>query len=91
MSREGLECRDVEGLRPHYAKTLWHWVDRLDANQEAARALVGEQTYRTWRAYMAGFAYAFEIGWNSIFQIVAAKPLADGSVPYPLTREHIYR
>jgi len=91
MSRQGLECRDVEGLRSHYAKTLWHWVNNLDAHQEEARNLVGERVYRTWRAYMAGFAYAFESGRDSIFQILAAKPLADGSVSYPLTREHVYR
>jgi cyclopropane-fatty-acyl-phospholipid synthase len=91
MGREKLECLDVENLRPHYAKTLWHWVERLEANQEQARALVGEEKYRIWRAYMAGFAYAFEQGWDAIYQVVAAKPMEDGSVPtYPFTRDYMY-
>jgi cyclopropane-fatty-acyl-phospholipid synthase len=91
MGREKLECLDVENLRPHYAKTLWHWVERLEKNQEQARALVGEEKYRIWRAYMAGFAYAFEQGWDAIYQVVAAKPMQDGSVPtYPFTRDYMY-
>lgn len=90
MSRQGLECLDVENLRLHYAKTLWHWVERLDVNQNQACQLVGEEKYRIWRAYMMGFAYAFEQGWDSIHQILAAKPLPDGSVRCPLTREHVY-
>jgi cyclopropane-fatty-acyl-phospholipid synthase len=92
MGREKLECLDVENLRPHYAKTLWHWVERLEANQQQARVLVGEEKYRIWRAYMAGFAYAFEQGWDAIYQVVAAKPMEDGSVPaYPFTRDYMYK
>ena len=59
-----MECLDAENLRPHYAKTLWHWVERLDAHKQKAIALVGEEKYRVWRAYMAGFAFAFERGWD---------------------------
>ncbi len=92
MGREKFECLDVENLRPHYAKTLWHWVERLEKNQQQARALVGEEKYRVWRAYMAGFAYAFEQGWDAIYQIMAAKPMQDGSVPaYPFTRDYMYQ
>jgi cyclopropane-fatty-acyl-phospholipid synthase len=91
MSQQGLEVWDAECLREHYAKTLWHWVSRLEARQEEARRIVGEKRFRTWRIYMAGSAHAFDRGWISIFQILGAKPLADGSMPYPLTREHVYR
>ena len=91
MSSQGLEPWDAECLRPHYAKTLWHWVSRLEARQEDARRIVGERMYRIWRIYMAGSAHAFDRGWISIFQILGARPLADGSLPYPLTREHVYR
>lgn len=90
MSTQGLETWDAECLRPHYAKTLWNWVARLEANASRARELVGERRYRVWRIYMAGSAYAFERGWISIFQILGGKPLADGSLPYPLTRAHVY-
>lgn len=91
MSGAGLECLDAESLRPHYVKTLWHWVDRLERNAQAARALVGESRYRVWRVYMAGSAHAFARGWISLFQILAGKPLPDGSLPYPYRRDHVYR
>jgi len=91
MSQQGLEAWDAECLRPHYAKTLWHWVSRLEARQEEARRIVGEKRFRTWRIYMAGSAHAFDRGWISIFQILGTKPLTDGSVPYPLTLEHVYK
>lgn len=90
LSTHGLECWDAECLRPHYARTLWHWVDRLEANAEEAKKLVGEEKYRVWQIYMAGSAHAFERGWMSLFQILAGKPLENGSMPYPLTRAHVY-
>lgn len=89
-SRCGLECVDVESLRPHYARTLWHWVDRLEARHDEARRLVGEQKYRIWRIYMAGSAQAFSRGWMSIHQVLAGKPRADGTLSYPFRRDHIY-
>jgi cyclopropane-fatty-acyl-phospholipid synthase len=91
MARQGLESWDAECLRPHYARTLWHWVDRLEANEAEAKKLVGEEKYRVWQIYMAGSAHAFDRGWMSIFQILGGKPLSDGTMPYPMTREHIYR
>ncbi len=33
MAGEGLECIDAEALREHYARTLWPWVDRLEAQR----------------------------------------------------------
>jgi cyclopropane-fatty-acyl-phospholipid synthase len=90
MSTQGLESWDVESLRPHYARTLWHWVGRLEANREAALASVGEKAYRIWRIYMAGSAHAFERGWMSVYQVLAGKPSADGRLSLPLSREYIY-
>ena len=90
MARQGLESWDVESLRPHYARTLWSWVERLEANRSAALAAVGEKTYRIWRIYMAGSAHAFERGWMSIYQVLAGKALANGALSLPLTRDYIY-
>lgn len=90
LSSEGLECWDAECLRPHYARTLWHWVDKLEANMARAKQIVGEEKYRIWQIYMAGSAHAFERGWMSLFQILAGKPMVEGRLPYPLTREHVY-
>jgi cyclopropane-fatty-acyl-phospholipid synthase len=90
LAEQGLESWDVESLRPHYARTLWHWVDRLEAHREAALASVGEKVFRIWRIYMAGSAHAFERGWMSIYQVLAGKPLPDGRLGTPSTREYIY-
>jgi cyclopropane-fatty-acyl-phospholipid synthase len=90
MAEQGLEAIDAEALREHYAKTLWHWVDRLEAARETARAEVGEERYRVWRIYMAGSAYAFDRGWLSLWQVLAGRPHADGRLPHPLTRAYMY-
>jgi cyclopropane-fatty-acyl-phospholipid synthase len=90
MAAQGLEVIDAEALREHYAKTLWRWCDRLEANADAARAEVGEEKYRVWRIYLAGSAHAFDRGWLSLWQLLAGKPLADGRLPHPLTREYMY-
>jgi len=91
LARRGLEAIDAESLREHYARTLWHWVDRLESRADIARAEVGEEKYRIWRIYMAGSAHAFDRGWLSLWQVLAGKPLADGTLPHPLTRDYIYR
>jgi cyclopropane-fatty-acyl-phospholipid synthase len=90
VARDGLELIDAEALREHYARTLWHWVDRLEKNSEAARREVGEQKFRVWRIYLAGSAHAFDRGWLSIFQLLAGKPLPDGRLPHPATRDYMY-
>jgi len=46
MERAGFEIQDVEALRRHYALTLRHWVQRLEANRDAALREVDEPTYR---------------------------------------------
>jgi cyclopropane-fatty-acyl-phospholipid synthase len=90
MAAEGLEVVDAEALREHYARTLWQWVDRLEASADAARAEVGEERFRVWRIYLAGSAHAFDRGWLSLWQVLAGKPLADGRLPHPLTRAYMY-
>jgi cyclopropane-fatty-acyl-phospholipid synthase len=90
MARQELEVADVECLRPHYAQTLMHWVDRLEGRHEAAEALVGAQRYRIWRIYMAGCAQSFEQGGVTIYQVLASKQAKSGLSPLPWTREHLY-
>ena len=90
LSTQGLESWDVESLRPHYARTLWQWVERLEASRAAAVAAVGERIYRIWRIYMAGSALGFERGWMSIYQVLAGKALPGGALDLPKTRDYIY-
>jgi cyclopropane-fatty-acyl-phospholipid synthase len=89
MERSKFEIADVESLRPHYAKTLRHWVDRLERNRGAALQHVNEATYRVWRLYMAASALQFESGEIGIYQVLAAKRTV-GIPDLPLTRRHLY-
>jgi len=89
MERAGFEILDVEALRPHYAKTLRHWVERLQANRHEAVQHVGEARLRVWLLYLAGSALEFEEGGTGIHQILAGKwgpPRPEA----PLTRRHLY-
>jgi len=90
LGAEGLELIDAEALREHYARTLWHWVDRLEAHAEAARREVGEEKFRIWRIYLAGSAHSFDRGWISLFQLLVGKPFPDGRLPHPPTRDYMY-
>ena len=89
MERAGFEILDVEGLRPHYALTLRHWVRRLEANRTAALREVDERTYRVWRLYMAACALDFEAGSTGVYQILVSKP-HDGEWGVPLSRADLY-
>jgi cyclopropane-fatty-acyl-phospholipid synthase len=83
----GFEVRDVESLRPHYARTLRHWVRRLEANWDDAVAAANEAVARTWRLYMAGAALGFERARLDLHQQLLVMPRRpDGSSDAPATR-----
>jgi cyclopropane-fatty-acyl-phospholipid synthase len=84
LERAGLELRDAESLREHYALTLRRWVSNLTANREAAHAAAGAERERIWRLYMTGSALAFERGDISLQQLLAAAP--GSPVELPLAR-----
>jgi cyclopropane-fatty-acyl-phospholipid synthase len=90
IARSGLEPVDMEDLRPHYARTLQHWVRRLESHADEAVAAAGAERYRIWRIYMAGMAHAFDRGWLSVNQVLAYKPAAGAMAPRPWTREFQY-
>ncbi|MCE0524136.1 MAG: cyclopropane-fatty-acyl-phospholipid synthase family protein [Methylacidiphilales bacterium] len=87
----GLEIRDVESLREHYALTLRHWVRRLEFRHEEALREVDETAYRIWRLYMAGSAHNFDLGSISIYQTLLAKLTPEGKSQATPTREKWYR
>lgn len=91
ISEHGLEIVDVESLRLHYARTLSFWSERLEAQLDAARSLVPEKALRIWRLYLAGCAYGFRRNWINLHQILASKPLPDGSHELPWSRADLYR
>jgi cyclopropane-fatty-acyl-phospholipid synthase len=90
MEQTGFEIHDVEGWREHYQLTTKLWCERLTARREEAVALVGEETYRIWVAYLAGCSLAFGRGAARLFQTLASHN-AKGASPLPPTRADLYR
>lgn len=89
MEHAGFEIHDVESLRPHYALTLRHWVQRLEAAHDEALQHVSETAYRVWRLYMAACALEFEAGGTGVYQILASRRGA-AAPDVPLTRRDLY-
>jgi cyclopropane-fatty-acyl-phospholipid synthase len=87
----GWETRDMESLREHYARTLRHWVRRLEASEAAAVAAAGVETFRTWRLNMGASADAFSGGRIGVVQVLLARADANGTCSLPSTREDLYR
>ena len=85
----GFEVRDVENLREHYARTLRHWVRRLEERRAEAIQLADEVTYRTWRFYMSASAYGFGAGYINVNQSLLSRP-DRGRSNLPLTRADLY-
>jgi len=87
--RSGFEVRDMESLREHYALTLNAWGRRLEQHHQEAVRVVGEVTYRVWRAYMGMAGYLFRRGRLSLYHTLCVKA-QDGRAGLPLTREDWY-
>jgi cyclopropane-fatty-acyl-phospholipid synthase len=86
MQAHGLDVRDVEGLREHYALTLRRWSANLDSAWDEACRLVGVRRARVWRLYLAGAAVSFEIAEIGIHQVLGVKLTEQGTSGMPLTR-----
>ncbi len=94
----GLEVVDVESLRPHYAKTLWHWSDALEGQLAAARTVTTDTVLRAYRLYLAGSAMCFEQAWLSLYQMLCAKrtgdpadgPMRGAQSAFPFNRGYMY-
>ncbi|WP_432029083.1 class I SAM-dependent methyltransferase [Streptomyces sp. 1222.5] len=84
LERAGFEVRDVESLREHYARTLRHWVARLEADWGRAVRLTGPGRARVWRLYMAACALAFERNRIGVNQVLAVRPPESGASGLPL-------
>lgn len=60
---------DVENLRPHYARTVEHWLERFEASGQRVSEMYGEWFRRAWRLYLAGSIAAFHTGTLQLFQV----------------------
>jgi len=87
MQDAGLEVRDVESLREHYALTLRQWVANLEARWDEAVDLVGPRRARVWRLYMAASAVGFEDGGLAVHQVLGVAAGVDEPSGMPPTRD----
>jgi len=78
---------DVENLRSHYARTLELWLDGFEQSWEKVVQLLGIETARAWRLYLAGSIAAFRAGNLQLFQLVFAGAKCR---KIPWTRAHLY-
>lgn len=69
----GFEVVDLEQLRPHYARTLQHWVHRLERSADDAIRYADDRRYRIWRAYMAGSVVGFESNDLGVVQLLCSR------------------
>jgi cyclopropane-fatty-acyl-phospholipid synthase len=90
MELAGMEVLDVEGWRKHYELTTRLWHDRLVARRDEAIALVGEDKYRIYVAYLAGCSIVFNRGSARLFQVLASKSVKRAP-RVPNTRADLYR
>ncbi|MDO9377711.1 MAG: cyclopropane-fatty-acyl-phospholipid synthase family protein [Nocardioidaceae bacterium] len=79
----GLEIRDVQAMREHYPLTVAAWAQALEDHWEQACDMVGEETARVWRLYLAGGSLAFEENRMGVDQILAVRPTAAGRSEMP--------
>ncbi len=78
---------DVENLRPHYTKTLEHWLERFEKSGQKVSEMYDPWFQRAWRLYLAGSIAAFRTGTLQLFQVSFAGPK---SRPGSWTRAPLY-
>jgi len=81
----GLSVLDVENLRPHYERTLEHWLERFESARDEVAAKLGDRFVRMWRLYLASSLASFRTGWHQLFQVVYA-PNGGESMPWTRAR-----
>jgi cyclopropane-fatty-acyl-phospholipid synthase len=71
LERAGFTTEHVEGFAKDYHRTLGEWIERLEANSDRARQLVGDERLRVWQLYLRGARNIFKVGFVSIYQTLA--------------------
>ncbi|WP_369830551.1 class I SAM-dependent methyltransferase [Mycobacterium sp. 1245111.1] len=72
----GLATISVEAMSSHYVHTIDAWIDNLENNWDSAVAMVGAETARVWRLYLAGARLGFAHRRVGVDQILLSRPAA---------------
>lgn len=84
MENQHLEVQHEENLRVHYAMTLHHWLENLEAHWDEAVAEVGLRKARVWRLYLAASKWGFARNRIQLHQVLATRTSASGDSGLPL-------
>jgi cyclopropane-fatty-acyl-phospholipid synthase len=71
IERAGLQTTHVEGFAQDYARTLREWTRRLDEHLDEAEMLAGPERTRIWRLYLRAARRGFDVGFTSVYQVLA--------------------
>lgn len=83
----GWEIVDVDAWRPHYAKTLRHWVHNLERVRDRALEHIDQRWLQLWKLYLLGSAEGFERNYIGISQTLLRRQ-GDTQWNLPLTRRN---
>ncbi|MBI5782439.1 MAG: class I SAM-dependent methyltransferase [Gammaproteobacteria bacterium] len=79
---------DIENLRPHYTKTLEHWLERFNQHAEKIEKSYDRAFVRAWQLYLAGSIAGFTAGTLQLFQILFSRGTNND---LPWSRAHLYK
>jgi cyclopropane-fatty-acyl-phospholipid synthase len=86
LARPGLELRDVESIREHYAWTVRAWADTPEERWDEVVGLIGVAGARIWRLYLAGGGLTFAENRMGVDQLLFVRPDDAGASGMPATR-----
>ncbi len=86
VEQSGLIVTDIEILRLHYAKTIFHWRRRFAANRDTIAALYDERFCRMFEFYLSSAELAFRHLDHMNFQL----QLVHQHDAAPLTRDYMF-
>jgi cyclopropane-fatty-acyl-phospholipid synthase len=72
-SKAGFKLTRRQSLQPHYAKTLDHWAEALEAHKSEAIAIQSEEVYERYIHYLTGCAKGFRVGYIDVNQFTLEK------------------
>lgn len=72
-SKMGFNLKRRQSLQLHYARTLDHWAEALQARHAEAVEIQSEEVYQRYMRYLTGCADAFRKGYIDVNQFTLAK------------------
>lgn len=78
LEEAGLEVRQVDGVREHYARTLRAWTRNLESQWAGCAEYTTPGQLRAWHLGLAVMALAFDSARLAAYQVVAIRPHTDG-------------